>query len=254
MTMAKRRCRISPEIAITGLDGLHRIVSSRKDHWHSWFYRGQANASFPLIPKAGRPEFNEKDDSRMFERWKRHAVAFLPLLPQQMTDWDLLAVAQHHGLATRLLDWSFNPLAAAFFAVESEPALDGVIYAHFSTGRPIEPSSKRDPFSLTGVTRLSPSSVAPRILRQGGIFTLHGPPSVPMHEAIADTDRLERFVIPAAAKRNFAVELSHVGVNRMSLFPDLDGLSRHINWSFTHLPYPAADASRSRRNKRTSTA
>src|SRR5580698_5637168 len=98
MKITKPKSRSMRETTVASLAELHAIVSARKDDWHSWFYRGQTDGRYRLVPKAGRPEFATKDDRRMFDRWKRHAVAFLPLLPQQLTDWDLLAVAQHHGL------------------------------------------------------------------------------------------------------------------------------------------------------------
>lgn len=237
-------------VVITTLAELHAVVSSHQEHWSRWFYRGQSRADHQLVPKAGRPEFAEKDDARMFEAWKRHAVAFLPVLPRTFTDWDLLAVAQHHGLATRLLDWSFNPLAAAYFALEEANVdgrpVDGAIYAHYSEAAPVDPRSSHDPFMAKGIQRVAPSSVAPRILRQGGIFTLHGPPTRSMEAGLPHGDRLEKLMIPAANKRPIAIQLSHYGVNQMSLFPDLDGLSRHINWSFVTLPYPPSVLARRR--------
>ncbi len=88
-----------------------------------------------------------------------------------------------------------------------------------------------------GIHRVAPSSVTPRIGRQGGIFTVHGPPDEGLEERLPAGDRLEKFVIGGRERRDFAIQLSHYGVNRLSLFPDLDGLSAHINWAFTYLPY-----------------
>lgn len=51
-------------------------------------------------------------------------------LKESYNDWDMLTIAQYHGLATRLLDWSFNPLVAAYFAVKDFEDCDAVIYAY----------------------------------------------------------------------------------------------------------------------------
>lgn len=227
---------------IQSLADLHHFVtSSYQGDWSRWYFRGQAKVSHKLVPKAGRPDFLGLDDRRIFHVWKRHAVSYLPTIPQELSDWDLLAIAQHHGLATRLLDWTFNPLTAAYFAIEDLDE-DGAVYAHYSESLAVNPNTYPDPHSVTGIARLMPSSIVPRILRQGGIFTLHGPPETMMDVALPAGDRLERLVIPASAKREIATQLSHYGVNRMSLFPDLDGLSRHINWSFVNLRHPVRPA------------
>jgi hypothetical protein len=85
---------------------LHESLSKLRD---GWIFRGHADATWKLVPKAGRAPYwsgEPKRDAHLFDKWKRQAVGYLSSrLP---TDWDWLAVAQHHGLATRLLDWSTN--------------------------------------------------------------------------------------------------------------------------------------------------
>jgi FRG domain len=67
------------------------------------------------VPKGKRKEV----ERLMFDEFKRTSVALTDLQPD--TDWDFLAVAQHHNLPTRLLDWTYSALAALWFAVEKEP-------------------------------------------------------------------------------------------------------------------------------------
>jgi type I restriction enzyme M protein len=57
----------------------------------------------------------------MLEKFKREAIPYLTIKPND--DWDWLALAQHHGLPTRLLDWTQNPLVAVGIASTSCPAI-----------------------------------------------------------------------------------------------------------------------------------
>ena len=232
------------ELRITSFQAFHDLIRSHHKVWWRWYYRGHSRPEYELRPKVGREPFatTVAKDKVMFEKWKRHAVAYVTAPPSQLSEWDWLAIAQHHGLATRLLDWTFNPLAAAFFAVvssanEVDKAHDAVVYAHFSPSDFIDTTKKIDPFRCRGIYRVAPRSVAPRIGRQGGIFTVHGPPSHDLQQHLPKKDKLKRIVIDRSYKKDFAVQLSHYGMNRLSLFPDLDGLSAHINWSFINLPY-----------------
>jgi hypothetical protein len=93
-------------------------------------YRGLRKESYPLVPKVGRyEEFTavniEAREHSMLRLFKQQACPFLTYTPKN--DWEWLAVAQHHGLPTRLMDWSHNPLVAAYFAVEHEYSGDSVV-------------------------------------------------------------------------------------------------------------------------------
>jgi hypothetical protein len=220
------------EHLVNTFDKLHEVFGGfRKDN--RWVFRGHSNPDWILNPKAGRKEFAGSDDERPFRAWKRRAVEFISLPHED--DWGWLSVGQHHGLATRLLDWTFNPLAAAFFAVEEKADSDAIVFAYRCTN--VIAPEKIGPFEVKGVVKFKPMGVAPRIIRQGGIFTIHGDPERPLEKVMLKTDELERIVVAASYRRDLVYELSHYGVNRATLFPDLDGLSAHVNWMTANRHY-----------------
>src|SRR5690554_4396695 len=131
-----------------------------------WMFRGQADSDWLVKPKSGRSPYCERDDLDYLASWKRKASEYIQSKPEN--DWEWMAIAQHHGLPTRLLDWSYNPLVAAFFACISEPEKDAAIFCLLPHW--IISPEKEDPDSLTKIAKYKPNMVASRIGRQSGLF------------------------------------------------------------------------------------
>ena len=198
-----------------------------------WWFRGQANSSWELLPKAGRPQYSLPDGRSLgrFRRWSRQALAYLPDLPSN--DWERLAVAQHYGLATCLLDWTYNPLVALYFACYELPSLDGTVFCYDPKVYLDEMVVPLDSAECRGAGFI-PRAISPRILNQKSVFTVHLPATqtiqVEPHYAWKDHSTLAKLVIPAKLKPELIEMLNDYGINSVTLFPDLEGLSRHVNW------------------------
>jgi hypothetical protein len=118
MTNPRRTPR---EIAQDREDAWRKFMAFVDRHQQSnWIFRGVADAhGHKLVPKIGRdPDvYDSQVEKVIFANFKRRARQYVTT--DRMSDWELLALAQHHGLPTRLLDWTTNPLVAAYFAVTS---------------------------------------------------------------------------------------------------------------------------------------
>lgn len=193
-------------------------------------YRGVTSSDYELVPKIGRRRRGKKalelkDERYILRLFEQRAVAHLHRTPND--PWEWLAIAQHHGLPTRLLDWTRNPLVAAYFAVVEKYDGDSAIYAYRSN-RHLNIQKHADPFKVDRVARVIPNHATVRITVQSGVFTIHPNPARPF----ADSE-IDKFIIPAKQRQPIKKTLDKVGINTASMFPDLDGIAHYIDWQRT---------------------
>jgi hypothetical protein len=207
-------------------------------------YRGVSNVDYELVPSIGRLHQYDEDliddyETRTLDEFKRRAVSYITEFPTN--DWEWLFLAQHHGLPTRLLDWTSNALVALYFATASHTDTDSAIYCGdfkrmYLGGKEVCGDARRvtvnpdkmSPFNISGVYCISPAHKHQRYVNQSGLFTLHDNPC----KAIPESQLQMKYIIPASCKRRFQQILAAFGVTRLFLFPTVDNLVRDIrdNW------------------------
>ena len=243
MYATARRAEVFPD-QIAGWNDLASLV----EHFsyfsaHDWLFRGVTDATHELVPKIGRLKtravkedpvtrikarvpYRREDELAVFQMFKQQARSHI--LPAPSTDLEWLAVAQHFGLPTRLLDWTESLFVAAWFAVEKAGAkpskADSAIWVTRAVS-PIEAADAENPFEGERARVYRPAYVSPRIAAQASVLVLSASPTEPFTPAFA-----RRVVIARDVEFLLKKRLNACGVNKRALVPDMSGLADHLSW------------------------
>lgn len=221
-------------------------------------YRGVSNKEHKLIPAIGRVCKEDQmralmSEQNMFLDFKKELVRF----KRVTTDIECAILAQHYGLPTRLLDWTYNPLVALYFAINSKTKFDACIYLlsfnidgtterdvdytslftdisiiidtdenNISTTTYKEENPKHYDISSRYYT-LHPSSTTDRIVAQKSFFTLHHDPFSALEDEIHG-----KLIIPHDLKQDMDDALDLFGVTAYTLFPDIGGLTTSLKQAY----------------------
>jgi hypothetical protein len=206
----------------------HLIELTATDAYNRRIYRGVCDIeSHKLIAPIGRSSRWSKltlnkiavRERAMLKRFKLEGAMFAP---SSTSIWDWMVLARHHGLPSRLLDWSRNPLVALYFATQGTNDKDGAVYAEqFSIT--IRVDKVFDPFKITKVSKLIPSHIHERIKPQASVLTIHPDPRLAY-----ESKTMICLVVPAKLKHEIKKTLGRLGVHPASIFPGLDGVAQNI--------------------------
>jgi hypothetical protein len=236
------------------------------------FYRGHTSSSHLLLPGLYRGNVKHikkitdelwNTESDLFYEFRAKAKS---LHQQLVSDWDILFFMQHHGVRTRLLDWTDSLGVAIYFALLGykkgvntpciwimnpykfnevfhdtrdlwDPPLlnfyenynkEGEGYAQLML---YTNNGKIIPWEKP--IALYPVRKAERLGTQNGYFTVHGNDSRPIEQIVGSKKNiLAKVEIPDAVVKEAVDFLEHAGINQFSLFPDLDGLSKYLNTKY----------------------
>jgi hypothetical protein len=176
----------------------------------------------------------------MLGHFERAVVAYGA--PPGDSSWKLMALAQHHGMATRLLDWSRNPLVALWFAVKQPPreqGIEAVVWMLCPVQGDLVQDETVPPTQVASVRVWEPPHVTRRISAQVGAFTVH--PEIEGQFVALEDDpsfqaKLHKILVPCAHFDAIRFHLDRCGLNEASIYPDVDGLARYIEWLNSYAP------------------
>ena len=223
--------------------------------YSNWAFRGERDERWPLYSSLSRYFQNfgvaraawPEQEGRILRIFKRKAHQFLEKPPDPDDDFQWLALMQHHGAPTRLLDFTWSPYVAAFFALERTLG-DGVVWAmnpaRVDSSRAPQPV-RYDPrvagnfrrYFLKGRHRFiwigEPHTMNRRLIAQSGTFAVPGVLDIPIEEILSDADQeniLAKIVLTNAVRETGMRELYRMNITYATLFPDLDGLARSMGY------------------------
>ncbi len=191
-------------------------------------FRGHSNCEWVLKPSIGRRFSGDwkkilEIEKRNLSEFKKRAIPFIKHQPKSDLEW--LCLMQHHGLATRLLDFTTNPLIAIFFATDPRVKADGELISA-SYQRSYENIEDAVLFDGDHEFAYFPPHITERIIGQQGCFAYS---KVPNREFAGKSIR--RFRISEKSKNDIRTELQALGITNSLLFPGIDGLCKDMNES-----------------------
>jgi hypothetical protein len=253
--MASRKYRTERFIA---WEDFRQVIGG--DEYKGWAFRGQADARWPLYSSLSRylmtyqihPEAWPMQEARILRIFKRKAHLLLTHLPLEENSFEWLALMQHHGAPTRLIDFSWSPFVATYFAIERATA-DAAVWALFPPAlterqRPSKKAAQPDrgaefapwveggyekhflPNKNRMVVAGEPQRMNQRLVAQSGTFVMPGVLDAPVEELVPPGAAV-KFVLDTKSMRKRAMmELYHMNMSNATLFPGLDGLARSLGY------------------------
>jgi hypothetical protein len=261
------RCRSQ---AVGSLAHFLDVVQDLQEEWSDWeeadtnshdgglahiWFRGHADKRWELTPKIFRTKSRIRvfDEEELYGEFGRRGGSLMGSLSDG--GWLPYFVMQHHGIPTRLLDWTDSALVALYFALKDsrsdaavwainplwlnsrtvkryslvDPRIDEVATAFRVDAIRARLKGPKDDHPLLSIA-VRPPLVSMRMFAQRSLFTLHGSRDLPIEKYpfVQRDVPIFRIVIPYRNRGDIMTGLRLCGVAETTVFPDLDGLAKEL--------------------------
>jgi hypothetical protein len=226
----------------------------------NYAFRGLSDKNYKLITSlirlGGEYDKLERNIIRNFEKYAR-------IENSMYSDWEMLTIAQHHGLPTRILDWTYSPFVALHFATANiaKYNTDGVIWCvDFVELHKLLPQAYKQLLEVEGanvftvymlnkvasdlqrfdkssenkfVLFFEPPSMDDRIINQFALHSIISDPTAILDDILTENSEYKnvykRIIIPSELKWEIRDKLDQANINERVMFPGLDGLSKWLS-------------------------
>ena len=235
----------------------------------NYVFRGLSDSSYDLLSSLNRVcRDNIKLEQCLLRNFRKYASAELG----KSGFWDILSIAQHHGLPTRLLDWTFSPFVALHFATESFSiynkdaaiwcidfveahkylpdsfisSLDNNYAYGFTTDMldklaPDFNSLKKSETEIASkpfVVFFEPPSIDSRIVNQYALFSVMSDPSITISQWLAEHPGIcKKIIVPHDIKLEIRDRLDQINMTERIIYPGYDGLCKWLTRHYTPTEY-----------------
>jgi len=212
-----------------------------------WWFRGLTSTRYDLVP-SGKRGYSAKQEQYFYNEFYCRAATRHPRCPDEADLAGWLSLMQHYRLPTRLLDWSFSPLVAAYFAVggsvdaredvciwalapsilNEAQGFEPLLYPLTANSlRPLLEPAKKGLDTTDKIVAAMAVEADPRMQMQQGAFTVHASVT-PLNQLPGSDKWLRQLVVPADAVPALRRELRLLGYRADYLFPDLEALAQEL--------------------------
>lgn len=243
------------EVLIGSWSQFNQYISGRD----GWAFRGQSDAGWPLLSSlprrllqnnVPREQWRQREE-RAIRIFRRKAHVYLPDKSALDDDLRCLAMMQHHGAPTRLLDFTKSPFVAAFFALEHARGASAVYALNtpwiWAAGPDFDRSLTRDAidprvpgnferhFAINKQPVVwfgEPREMDRRLVAQSGLLVVPGVLDMTLDNLLDEYAHgqalVERVLLGPEVRAEAMHELYRMNITHATLFPDLEGLARSI--------------------------